>query len=347
MKLSLRILTSFVALAAVGLPCGAASQPTADYRITRTVPLGGPDRWDYVVFDAESGRVFVAHGDELTVVNGESGEIAGRIKGLPGGTHGIAVVKDSNRGYTDEGDTGKAVSFDLKTLAIQKHTQAAEDADAVAFDPVSHHVFVINGDTGSITVIDPKNDTAITTLEVGGKLEYAVPGENGKLFVNGAGKREVVVIDTASNQVTSRWPVPDCESPHGLAIDPGAHRLFVSCLNKRLSVVDSHSGKVVATLPIGAGSDAALFDAKRQLVFSSNGRDGTISVIWQQDPNTYVPLANIKTVESARTMGLNPATGRIYLAAAEIQPDGVPDNKTHRRPLVPGSLKLLFLDPVH
>src|SRR2546423_13239689 len=153
MKTTSYVVASLVAMVVSGTSQPVAAQATPSYRVTRAVTLGAPDRWDYVVYDADSGRVFVAHGDEVTVVDGESGELVGRIKGLPGGTHGIALAKGSNRGYTDEGETGKAVSFNLKTLAVEKRIPAAEDADAVAFDPVSNHVFVINGDTGTITVI--------------------------------------------------------------------------------------------------------------------------------------------------------------------------------------------------
>jgi YVTN family beta-propeller protein len=313
--------------------------------VVKKVPLGAPDRWDYVVFDSGSDRVFVAHGDEVTVVDGTSGEIVGHVKSFPGGTHGIAVVTASNRGYTDDGGAGKAVSFNLKSLTVEKHIQAAEDADAIAFDPVSNHIFIMNGDAGSITVIDPKADAAVATINVGGKLEYAVPGENGKLFVNGAAKREVISIDTATNRMAAHWPVPDCESPHGLAINPASHRLFVSCLNEKLFVLDSQGGQVIANVTIGKGSDAVAFDPKRKLLFSSNGKDGTISVIAEKDPQTYVSLPPIKTVMSARTMGINPATGRLFLAAADINPNAPPDKKSGRIPPQAGSLKLLFLDP--
>lgn len=206
-------------------------------------------------------------------------------------------------------------------------------------------MFVINGDSGTITVIDPKTDAAVTTIAVGGKLEYGVPGEHGKLFVNGASKREVVSIDTATNKVVARWPVPACESPHGLAFDADSHRLFVSCLNATLHVVDSQNGRIIARLPIGQGSDGAAFDPKRKLIFSSNGKDGTISVIAEKTPDTYVPLKSIPTAISARTMGINPATGRLYLATADVSPD-TPPGKSGRRAIQPGTLKLLFLDPV-
>jgi YVTN family beta-propeller protein len=345
MKTALQVLGYGLATLTMGMAYPCSAQTTPEYRTVKTVALGAPDRWDYVVFDAGSGRVFVAHGDELTVVDGNSGEIGGHVKGFPGITHGIALVKDSNRGYTDEGEAGKAASFNLKTLAVEKHIQAAEGADAIAFDPVSNHVFIINGDAGTITVIDPKADAAVTTIQVGGKLEYAVPGENGKLFVNGAAKREVVSIDTAKNSVAARWAVPECESPHGLAIDASSHRLFVSCLNQQLTVLDSQNGHIVGTLPIGKGSDAVVFDPKRKLMFSSNGIDGNISVIDAKDPNSYTSLGSIKTAISARTMSINPATGRLYLASADIVPNA-PPGKNGRIPTIPGSLKLIFLDPV-
>ena len=340
-----------VAALALGSLSSAFAQSPPEYRVTRTVALGAPDRWDYVVFDPSSKRVFVAHGDEVTVVDGQKGDILGHVKGLPGGTHGIAIVSALGRGYTDDGEAGEAASFDLASFSVVSRIKAAADADAVAFDPVSGHVFIINGDTGTITVIDPKTNKAVATIEGGGKLEYAVSGNNGRLYVNGAGQKEVLSIDTRTNRVAARWPVPECTSPHGLAIDTDAHRLFVSCINNLLVVLDSNSGTVVARLPIGSGTDAAAFDPKRKLIFSSNGRDGTLSIIQEKDARTFVSLGSIKTVVSARTMGIDPTTGRIYLAAAEIDthaPTSAPaktGGPPRRPPLVPGSLKLLFLDP--
>ena len=336
---------------ALVVPSLAAAQSPPEYRVTQTVALGAPDRWDYVVFDPIAKRVYVAHGDEVTVVDGQKGDILGHVTGLPGGTHGIAIVTALGRGYTDDGKAGEAASFDLAKLSVAARIKAAEDADAVAFEPGSGHVFVINGDTGTITVIDPKANAAVTTINAGGKLEYAVPGEKGILFVNGAGNKEVLKVDTRTNSVAARWPVPNCTSPHGLAIDPTTHRLFVSCINDVLTVVDSDNGKVVAELPIGSGTDAAAFDPKRKLIFSSNGRDGTLSVIQEKDAQTFVSLGSIKTEVTARTMAIDPATGRLYLAAATVDTNAPspasPGTPPRRPPLIPGSLRLLFLDPPH
>ena len=244
------------------------------YHATKTVALGAPDRWDYVVFDPGSDRVYVSHGDRITVVDGKSGAILGQIEGMPGGTHGIGISAANGKGYTDDGKAGQAVAFDLKTLKTGARIAAKDDADGIAFDPTSGHIFVVDGDSAALTVIDPKTDAAIATIATGGGMEYAVAGDNGKLYVNGADKKEIVRIDTATNRVDAHWPVPGCTSPHGLAIDKAAHRLFPTCLNAVMNVVDTDSGKVVASLPIGQGTDGAAFDPKRKLVFSSN-YDGT------------------------------------------------------------------------
>lgn len=337
------LLAACLAVSLIARSAIAADAPHApEYAVTKTVPLGAPDRWDYVLFDPESHRVYVAHGDRVTVVDGRSGTVIGQVEGYPGGTHGVAIISGLGRGFTDDGEAGEAGEFDLKSLKTTKRFKTADDADSIAFDPVSGHVFVINGDTGIVTVIDPKSETTVANIQTGQKLEFAVSGRDGKLYVNGAGKSEILRIDVRSNQVDARWPVSNCKSPHGLAIDREARRLFSSCVNNVLVVLNIDSGALVATLPIGAGTDAAAFDPHRKLIFSSNGRDGTLSVIEEKDPQSYVPVATVKTLVSARTMDLDPQSGRIYLVAADVAPGASAGGK---RSIVPGSLRLLFLDP--
>jgi len=232
----------------------AAATPQAErnnYRISTTVPLGAPDRWDYVVYDPDSLRVYVAHGDRVTVVNGASGAVIGAVVGMPGGTHGIAISHATGEGYTDDGKAGEVVAFDLQTLKVVKRIKAESDADGIVFDPSSGHIFVIDGDSGKVTVIDPRTDVVVATVDAGGGLEFGVAGENGKFYVDGAEKHEVVRIDTASNVADAHWPMSTCVKPHGLAIDREHHRLFASCSNEVMVVMNADSGAVIATLPIG------------------------------------------------------------------------------------------------
>ena len=314
--------------------------------------VGAPDRWDYTVYDSPSHRVYLAHGDRVTVVDGRSGRIVGEVEGMPGGTHGIAISHAAGLGYTDDGRAGEAVAFSLKTLKVVKHLKAAPDSDAVTIDPTSGHVFVVDGDPGLLTVIDPTSDRVVATVQVGSKLEYVVAGHNGKVYVNGVEKREIFRIDTTTNQVDATWPISQCQAPHGLAIDTATHRLFSSCENGRLVIVNADTGGTVATVPIGQGTDGAAFDPTRKLIFSSNGMDGTVSVIREVGADTFVPAATIKTALSARTMSVDPVSGRLFLPAAATNAKAMAAFRASREagrrgpsPFVPGSLKLLFFDP--
>ncbi|HXN09933.1 MAG TPA: YncE family protein [Steroidobacteraceae bacterium] len=340
-----------LALAAPCVTALAATPPAMPaYHVAHTVTLGAPDRWDYLSFDPATQRLFVSHGDRVTVLDARDGSVLGQVEGFPGGTHGIGIVNALGRGYTDDGSAGTASSFDLKTFKPIRTIKADDDADAVTFDPPSGHIFVVNGDPGTLTVIDPKTDAAIATVSAGSKLEFAVSGLNGKLYVNAPGKGEIVRIDTHSNQADAHWPVPSCKNSAGLAIDTATHRLFSSCRNGVLVVVNADDGATVASLPIGRGTDAAAFDPKRHLIFSSNGTDGNISVIAEQDANTYSVLGSIPTAITARTMTIDPQSGRLYVAMADVDQAAqaaaaaapVPRPRT---PLVPGSLRVLFLDP--
>jgi len=352
----LPLLATAVAFAMTGLAVAQSAagrgESSVEYHLTRSVLLGAPDRWDYVLFDPPSHRVYVAHGDRVTVVDGRSGKIVGEVKGMPGGTHGIAIAHAAGLGYTDDGRAGEAVAFSLKTLKVVKRLKAAPGSDAVTIDPTSGHVFVVDGDPGLLTVIDPARDRVIATVHVGSGLEYPVAGDNGKVYVNGVEKREIFRVDTTTNQVDATWPIPQCEAPHGLAIDVSTHRLFSSCENERLVVVNADTGATVATLPIGRGTDAAAFDPARKLVFSSNGMDGTLSIIREVDANTFVPVGTIETALSARTMSVDPGSGRLFLAAADTNAKAMAAFRAARQagrrgpsPFVRGSLELLFFDP--
>jgi len=343
------VLGAAVALGAMAFPTFAgAPGDQAAYKTVKVVSLGAPDRWDYIHYDAVSGRVYVAHGDQVSVVDAKTGKVIGAVSGIPGGTHGIAFFHKNGQGFTDDGHAGEAVVFDLKSLKVIKHIKAEPDADGIFYDGPSMHIFVIDGDSGALTVIDPMTDTAVATVKVGAGLEFGVSGDNGKAYVDGADKHDIVRIDTKTNMVDAHWPMPSCEHPHGLAIDREHHRLFSSCGNGTMVVMNSDNGAIVANLPIGQGTDSAHFDPKRQLAFSSNFT-GTLSVIHEDGPNKYTVLPSIKTPVSGRTMGIDTETGRVFIAAGDVtvNPNAAPSDRHHRYKMAPGSLKLYMLDPAH
>jgi YVTN family beta-propeller protein len=139
-------------------------------KITKEVALPGPDRWDFVKYSSENKRVYVAHDDRVTVLDEPTTKVIGQIGDLPGGTHGIAISPETNQGFTDEGDAGLAVSFNLRTLKQTGTIATAADADGILYEPTTKHIYVVNGDSGSISVIDPMKDENIATIDIGSKL---------------------------------------------------------------------------------------------------------------------------------------------------------------------------------
>jgi DNA-binding beta-propeller fold protein YncE len=315
---------------------------TPAYKISREVALGAPDKWDFLTFDGSSERIFVSHATEVDVVDAGSGAIVGRIPGF-NTSHGIVTVPALGRGYADSGNTKSVIVFDLKTLKPLATLTAGEDADAMTYDPATKRVFVMDADGAAFTAIDAVKNQTISTVPLGGKPEAAVSDGTGTIYINLASTNEVVKLDAATLAIKARWPVAACESPHGLAMDTDTHRLFLSCKNDKLIVVSSDDGRVVADVPIGHGTDAADFDPKRKLIFSSNG-DGTLSVIAERGADRFEKLADVPTRPGARTMALDTQTGRIFVMTGDAEPSQV-TARGARPNFVPGSLKLIWLEP--
>src|SRR5580704_13445560 len=307
-----------IVFAAMAVATAAQAQQAPVYTVSKTVPIGAPDRWDYVVFDPVSGRVYASHGNIVSVVDGRSGAAIGTIAvGADAVTHGIVALDDLGKGYTDDSKAGVAVVFDLKTLKVLHTIKAEPDADGIVYDAKSGHVLVITGDSGKVVVIDPKTDKVITEIDGGGPLEFGVSDEKGKFFVDGEDKNEIVRMDLATNKADAHWPLTGCKTPHGLAIDRAHMRLFASCGNKVMDVMNAQTGQVIASLPIGQGTDFDTFSPAKDLAFSSN-RDGTLSVIAERSPDKFEALTPIKSKFGARTMALDEKTGRIFLISSDV-----------------------------
>ena len=337
-------LAAVACLFPLGLAFASPTLAAPAYTLTKSTPLGLPDRWDYVVFNAPTQRVYIAHATKLAVIDAKSGDLVGEVGPISGGSHGTGISTATDQGFTDDGINGQAVAFDLKTLKITKQIPADKDADAIATDAATGHIFVIEGDPAAISVIDPKTDTVVATIKVGEGLEYATSDDHGAVYVAGNGNGDIVKIDARTNTVLAHWAAPDCKRPHGLALDRVGHRLFMGCVNSLMMVMDSDSGRIVTELPIGKGSDAIAYDPKRKRVFSPNGVDGTVTIFQQTSPDAYAPLETLTTAVSGRTMSVDPETGRLYIVAADTDPPTSPNGRARPRP---GTTKVMIFDPAN
>ena len=315
-----------------------------EYHVARQLKLGGDGRWDYIVLDTASNRVFIARQDRVMVVDPDDGKLLGEVHGLDG-AHGVALDYTTHHGFATSGHDGTVLMFDLKTLDVLGRTRAANDADAILYDPASKHVFTFNGEAHSSTVIDPVSGQAIGSVALGGKPEFGVSAGDGKLYVNIEDRAEIVEIDAAAQKVTRRWSLAPCTEPTGLAIDQAHHRLFSGCHNRVMAISDATTGRVIATVPIGGGVDGDGFDPATGLAFSSDG-EGTLTVVHEDTPTKYRVVSTVPTKRGARTMALDPRTHRIFTVTAALGPPPAPTaEQPHPRPtIVPGTFTLLILE---
>jgi DNA-binding beta-propeller fold protein YncE len=285
-----------------------------NYHLVKRADVGGRGGWDYLTYDEGGHRVFVSRGNLVIVLDGESGAQVGEIPDTPG-VHGIALAPDFGRGFTSNGRTNNVTIFDLKTLRTIGHVSTGKGPDAIVYDPASKRVFTMNGRDNTATAIDAESGTVAGTVPLSGRPEFAAADGRGTVFVNIENKNTLTAIDSKQLTVKSNWDMPGCDGPTGLSMDREHRRTFSGC-DKVMAVMDADSGKLVANLPIGAGVDATAFAPKSSLAFSSNGEDGTLTVIHEDSPDKFTVVANVPTEEGARTMALDPDSGTVYLVSA-------------------------------
>ena len=270
------------------------------------------------------------------VVDTDAEKAVGELADTPG-VHGVALVPDLGRGFTSNGGDDTVTAFDLKTLKATGKIKVGGRPDAIMFDPESHRVFTYNHGSKDATAVDPSAMSVAGTVALEGVPEAAVADGRGHVFVNLMDKNEVVEFDARSLQVLNRWSLGSGRRPTGLALDREHRRLFSVCgTSQTMVVLDADSGKILATLPIGRGSDGCVFDPERGLAFSSNGGDGTLTVVREEAPGRFAVAATVPTQQGARTMTLDPKTHRIYLSAATPAPTANAKTQTKPAPVAKG-----------
>jgi YVTN family beta-propeller protein len=293
----------------------AAVFAAGGYHLLRTIPVGGTGGWDYLTVDEPDQRLFVSHETQVEVIDLASNSVIGNIADTPG-VHGIALAPEEHRGFVSNGQASRVTIFDLKTLAAISQVPTGKKPDAIVYDPSTRRVFAMNGGSDSSTVIDAASGKVVGTIALGGGPEFAAADGSGNVFVNLEDQSEALRIDAHELKVTNRWPLAPCQRPSSMAIDRVNHRLFVGCRSKVMAVVNSDTGNVIATVPIGDHVDASAFDPATGLIFNSTG-EGTIDVFHQDSPDTYSAVQRIPTHAGSKTMALNSKTHELLVPSNE------------------------------
>ena len=336
-----RLLVSIIGLtlsSALWVPGARAEGP---YRFVKEIPVDGEGGWDYLSIDEAARRLYVTHATKVVVIDLDKDTVVGEITDTPG-VHGFALAPELGRGFSSNGKENKASIVDLQTLKTLAKVSTGENPDAILYEPGQQAVYTFNGRGKSATVFVTRFDGVLAgkvsfSIPLPGKPEFAVADPAaGRVYCNIEDQNTVVVMDSKTHSIVATWPLAPGEEPTGLAIDWAQHRLFVGCHNQFLMMLDSTTGTVISSVPIGRGVDATAFDAGTQLAFASCG-DGTVTVAHEDTPDKLTVVQTLATEPGARTMALDSTTHKIYLASAKFEagPAG------QRPKVVTGSFKVL------
>lgn len=339
-----------VAVAIAALTASAQTSSSGPYKVLKTVKVGGEGGYDYVYADVPNRRLYIARPGpaataRITVFNLDTLESVGEIPQT--NARGEAVDPKSGHGFA----SSKPVTmWNTKDLSVIKRIDVEGAPDGILFDPFNERVWVLSHRAPNATVIDAKDGAVVGTVDLGGAPEQAVSDGKGTLYIDLEDKDKIAVVDAKSLKKTGEYDLQGKGGgPGGLAFDVKNHILFASCHDPATMVIlDARNGKILDALPIGKGTDGATFNPKTMEAFSSNGGDGTLTVIKEKSPTNFVVEQNVKTAERYRTLTLDSKTGHIILIGAEFgppppEPAGAPPQRYRRAPMIPGSFSIMVV----
>lgn len=315
------------------------------YTVSKKINVVGDEGWDYLSVDNVNQHLFVSHGSVVNVIDLKTDQTIATIPDTKG-VHGIAIANDLNKAFISDGKDNAVTVVNLTTFElIEKIKIEGQKPDAILYDSYSHYVLTYNAKSSDATVIDANTNKVVKTIPLGGKPEFSVSNTKGLIYVNIEDKNEIKTIDTKTLEVINTWSIAPGDEPSGLALDIQNNILFSVCGNQMMVIVDASTGKIIQTVPIGDGCDGVAFDAKKKMIFSSNGK-GTITAVKEESSKKFSVAQTIITQRGARTITINPTTGQLYTPTAEFgaKPEPTTENPKPRASLTPNSFTVLVVE---
>jgi YVTN family beta-propeller protein len=314
----------------------STTSAAATYRIVDQIE--GPDGgWDILSVDPAAHRLYVGRRDSVTAVDLTSGQVTGKLAPADGG-HSALSIPGTGEVLVTNGNANNVTIIEGRTGQLRATIPTGKKPDAATYDPATRTIWVMTPGDGNISVVDPASAKVIATVAVGGSLEFGAADGHGKLYVNTEDRNDVAVIDTRTHKLIRREPLPGCDGPTGIIYDPATKDTLSACANG-VAIVLSATGAPLASLTIGKRPDGAALDERRHVALVPSGADGTLSII-ELSPKPRV-VATIPTAKSARTIALDPSTGRAYLPAADLQAQV----GNERPKAVPGTFRIIVVAP--
>ena len=309
-----------ILLAILFISAQTVCSQNATYKLSKKIQVGDENSWDYVVNDSLNQRLFFTHSTKLLVYSSVSDKLVGTINNL-NGAHGVALDYKRKKGYLTNGKSNSVVRFDLSTLTVID-TLAINGVkpDAIVFDQHSDRVFVFNGKSKNLIVIDPQSWSIVKDISLGGKPEFSVADRKGFIYVNLEDVGKVLKINTKSLEIDATLNLPEGEEPASMSIDLQHDLLFSGCANKKIYLIDLNKFKLTDSLENGEDVDALIFDPHTNRLFSSN-EEGTVYVHQREGRNQFHLIQIIPTQFGSKTMGYNPVSKKVYVPSVNYLED--------------------------
>ena len=318
MKLT-HYLSCLVSVAGIGLLAGHASAQNSDnpYKVLDTTQVMGTGGIDYVYADNDGRRVYVPRGNQTYVFDLDTHKLIGAITNIGG--HGVAIDTESHHGFSSSGAIGM---FDTETMQKIKSVEVQGRPDGILFEPLTKRVCVLSHEAPNVTVIDPKDGSIVGTIDLGGAPEQAQSDGQGKLYVDLEDKDSIAVVDVKTLKLTATYSLGGKGGgPGGLGLDAKNHILFAMCHEPATCVIlSADDGKILDTLPIGNGTDGGGFNPNTMEAFSSQGRDGTLTIIKENSPTSFEVEQTLQTKAGCKTSSLDSKNNHIVLICTERMP---------------------------
>ena len=316
MKTFLRLFS----LAGIGLLAGnVLAQTDTPYKVLDTTRIMGNGGIEYVYADNDGRRVYVPRGSQTLVFDLDQHHLVGTMTNISG--RGVAVDPQTHHGFSSSKPVGM---FDTQTLEKIKSIEVTGGPDGILFEPLTESIYVFSHSAPSITVIDARGGNVVGTIEVGGAMEQAQSDGQGRLYVDVEDQKKIAVVDVKTRKVIAKYDLGDRgEGPAGLGLDPKNHILFAMCHSRNCVVLNADDGKILATLPIGDGTDGGAFNPNTMEAFSSQ-RDGTLTVIKESSPTSFAVAQTLQTKAGCKTLSLDTKNNRVVVICTERAPQAAP-----------------------
>ena len=302
-----------LALAGV-LPGDALTAEAPAVELVQTIPMpelsGGTN---HLAIDVKRGRFFVtAPGDKkLVVVDLKAGKVLRVISGMSPAA--ARFIPDLDQLCVSGG--GSVRLLDGNSLVVAATVEIGSPVDELQYDPKAKRLYagITDAAKPAVAVIDVPGRKLLDRIKLPAKPQGFVLDQKGsRLYVNTPAAKQVTVIDCKKQAIAESWPLAEAQGNYPAALDEVNHRLFIGCRRPpKLLVLDTTSGKIVASADCGADTDDMGYDPKAGHIYLACGA-GMISVIGQADH--YQQLGDVPTRDGARNALFVPELKRLYVA---------------------------------